>query len=251
LARAPIENVFLQTVVATGAQQVVVARDPAGAVRGVVYDGPHMVLAVDEPEIAAIFAPAKPRRFAPRMIVGPRQAVEQFWARARRNFPQPSAIRASQPLYAVRRGGLRGSRDDAPAARAGMAESGELATHAARMSAGELGGNPARVDTAFRKRIRGLIEGGRFWRVRESGALVFQCYLGPQNEMTVQVQGVWSPPEARGCGRSQRAFGAICDLLLDEHPALSLFVNDFNTKAIALYERVGFERVGEFASILF
>ncbi len=251
MARAPIANVFLQTIIATGAKQIVVARDAAEAIRGVAYDGPQIVLAVDEPEIATIFAPSAPRRFSPRMIVGPRAAVEQFWARAKPHFPQPSAIRTSQPLYAVTRERLRGSRDDAPAERAAPAELGELAAHAARMSAGELGGNPARVDAAFRTRVRQLIEGGRFWRVREAGALVFQCYLGPQSETTVQVQGVWSPPEARGCGRAQRAFGAICDLLLDEHATLSLFVNDFNTKAIALYEKVGFEQVGEFASVLF
>jgi hypothetical protein len=35
------------------------------------------------------------------------------------------------------------------------------------------------------------------------------------------------------------------------HPTLSLYVNDFNEPAIALYERVGFRRAGEFATLLF
>ncbi|HEY3407479.1 MAG TPA: GNAT family N-acetyltransferase, partial [Propionicimonas sp.] len=30
-----------------------------------------------------------------------------------------------------------------------------------------------------------------------------------------------------------------------------LYVNDFNTRAIRCYERVGYEQVGEFATILF
>ena len=35
---------------------------------------------------------------------------------------------------------------------------------------------------------------------------------------------------------------ACCDLALDRHPNLSLYVNDFNTTAVALYERIGFRR---------
>jgi predicted GNAT family acetyltransferase len=31
----------------------------------------------------------------------------------------------------------------------------------------------------------------------------------------------------------------------------SLYVNDYNTKARATYERVGFEQVGTFATVLF
>jgi hypothetical protein len=39
--------------------------------------------------------------------------------------------------------------------------------------------------------------------------------------------------------------------LLASNPTVSLYVNDFNTEAIALYERIGFTRVGELATYLF
>jgi predicted GNAT family acetyltransferase len=32
---------------------------------------------------------------------------------------------------------------------------------------------------------------------------------------------------------------------------VSLYVNDFNHAALATYQRVGFEQVGEFATVLF
>ena len=34
-------------------------------------------------------------------------------------------------------------------------------------------------------------------------------------------------------------------------PTVSLYVNDFNTAALAVYERVGFRRVGTYATVLF
>ncbi|MFC6257705.1 GNAT family N-acetyltransferase, partial [Kocuria oceani] len=33
-------------------------------------------------------------------------------------------------------------------------------------------------------------------------------------------------------------------------PVISLYVNDYNTRALATYERVGFRRVGTFATVL-
>ena len=34
-------------------------------------------------------------------------------------------------------------------------------------------------------------------------------------------------------------------------PVVSLYVNDYNTRARASYRRVGFREVGEYASVLF
>ena len=120
------------------------------------------------------------------------------------------------------------------------------------MSAGEFGvAPPSRVDPGFRTRTAQTISDGRFWRARRDGALVFQCYIGPTSPFTAQVQGVWSPPSARGNGDATATFGSICEALLAELPTLSLYVNDFNARAIAMYERVGFVRVSEFSSLMF
>jgi len=37
----------------------------------------------------------------------------------------------------------------------------------------------------------------------------------------------------------------------DVAPTVSLYVNDYNTRAIAAYHRVGFRQVGTFATVLF
>jgi predicted GNAT family acetyltransferase len=69
--------------------------------------------------------------------------------------------------------------------------------------------------------------------------------------MTAQLQGVWTPPQARGHGYATRALAAIARRVLETTPTVSLCVNDFNTEAVALYDRTGFTRVGELATYLF
>jgi predicted GNAT family acetyltransferase len=34
-------------------------------------------------------------------------------------------------------------------------------------------------------------------------------------------------------------------------PTVSLYVNDYNRRAISVYRKVGFEQVGEYATVLF
>ncbi|MBC5810253.1 MAG: GNAT family N-acetyltransferase, partial [Candidatus Eremiobacteraeota bacterium] len=159
---------------------------------------------------------------------------------------------ARQPVFALRQTTLVAHAPDGLAiARARPDEVGELTIEAAKMSAGELGGPAYPIEDAYRRRIAAAIDAGQFWRARRDGVLVFQCYLGPHSRSTAQIQGVWTPRAARGRGDATRALAAIASALLGEHHSLSLYVNDFNKPAIALYERVGFERAGEFQTVLF
>jgi hypothetical protein len=43
----------------------------------------------------------------------------------------------------------------------------------------------------------------------------------------------------------------VTEYVLADYPIACLYVNDFNTRAIRCYERVGYEQVGEFATVLF
>jgi predicted GNAT family acetyltransferase len=119
------------------------------------------------------------------------------------------------------------------------------------MIAGEFGRPPGAPTAELRRRTRDLIDAGAFWRYRVGGRLVYQCNVGSQTAQTAQLQGVWTPLAERGRGYARRGMAAICDFLLDEHPTLCLYVNDFNLAAIELYERVGFTRAGEFSTLFF
>jgi predicted GNAT family acetyltransferase len=96
-----------------------------------------------------------------------------------------------------------------------------------------------------------MIERGLWWVGERERKLVFFCNAGPRSEHTLQLQGIWTPPQLRGHGYATAALYGVCDALLGEVPSLSLYVNGFNSAALALYDRVGFRRVGEFATLLF
>jgi predicted GNAT family acetyltransferase len=123
------------------------------------------------------------------------------------------------------------------------------------MITGELGYDP-RTAGDFGTGIRHGIERGIWWVGEYAGSgphrgrLCFFCHIGPESDRTAQLQGIWTPPDLRGLGFAAAAFGAVCRRLLESFPTLSLYVNDFNTAAVRLYERIGFRTIGELQTIL-
>ncbi len=255
LERRPAENVFVHWLLATGqlgrGGELALWRKADGAIGGCCYMGLQLVPAADSGDALDAFAARARRAPRARMIIGVRGDVERVWTSLRQTMPVPSAIRHSQPLYSLSRSTLAYSRADADVALATLTDLDEIVANSALMIAGELGGDPRRTNADFRGRTARIITAGWWWTYRVDGRLAFTCNVGSAMPQTAQLQGVWSPPAMRGHGYAARALGAICDRLLDTTPNLCLCVNDFNRPAIALYERVGFRRVGEFQSILF
>ena len=58
-------------------------------------------------------------------------------------------------------------------------------------------------------------------------------------------------PELRGRGLAAPCMAAVVEQALQRFQAVSLYVNDYNTAALRTYERVGFQRHGTFATVLF
>lgn len=253
LAAKPFDNVYVSWLIETGQSsrgRVELWRDATGALAGVCYYGAQIVPCGDDARALDAFAESCRTARDARMIVGPRGDVERLWRGARGYFRKPGAIRSSQPVYALERVRAieRDPRGDAGRATAG--ELDELVPNSAQMIAGEIGGNPTRLSGEFRDRCARIVAAGWWWRYRVDGELAFMCNVGSATTQTAQIQGVWTPPGARGRGHATRGLAAICADMLATFPTLCLYVNDFNTRAIALYERVGFVRAGEFQTIL-
>jgi predicted GNAT family acetyltransferase len=66
-----------------------------------------------------------------------------------------------------------------------------------------------------------------------------------------QIQGVWVHPQRRGRRLAAGATAAVVQRLHRMGRVASLYVNAYNTPALATYRRVGFTQVGCFATVLF
>jgi predicted GNAT family acetyltransferase len=121
---------------------------------------------------------------------------------------------------------------------------------AVKMYTEEIGVSPIQGNPAgYRFYVRQLITSGRAFGIFDGDRVVFKADLGSVSGSVSQVQGVWLEPELRGRGLAAPAMAAVVQLARTVVPTVSLYVNDYNRPARATYARVGFQQVGEFATI--
>ena len=133
------------------------------------------------------------------------------------------------------------------------ADLGELLPAAAAMFTEEVGFDPiARYGDGYAGRLRMLIAGQRSAIVTDvNGRIIFKADAGIVNLDVAQVQGVWLHPDYRGYGLAKPFFAAAVQLLQHRYPHLSLYVNDYNARALAIYRGTGWEQIGRFSTIIF
>jgi RimJ/RimL family protein N-acetyltransferase len=256
LARSPFEHVFLTYILlfdtAPATRNAIrLAIDDNGTVTGVAYFGRQVVVAADSDAASDAFAESARNHRGERMIVGPRPTIARYWSTISSWHAAPRTVRDRQYVMKLDRATLRTYEQTVTARRARIDEWTSVADNSAQMIAQELEYDPLRSSPEFTSNVRAMIDRGLWWVGESFGRLCFYCNIGPWSPQTAQLQGIWTPPDLRGKGLATAALGAICDRLLAMTPTLSLYVNDFNTPAIALYERVGFKTVSEFSTLLF
>ena len=252
LDRNPVRDVFIASRILHDGALTALGPSPLwgafedGHLQGLLHVGPNLVPAVDDAAACEALAPAASGLYLARMMVGERTTVELLWSRIGPSYPAPREVRTRQLVYAVDPGQLVHD----PAARApgvarlatGRDEERVLRLSAA-MYAEEMGENPlARDPDGYRRRVRMLTSRGWTYVYEVAGELWFKMDVGCASDRSAQIQGVYVPPELRGRGVGTVAMAACCALAFERHPNLSLYVNDFNAPAIALYERIGFRQ---------
>ena len=183
-------------------------------------------------------------------FVGPQARIDRLWEAVRSWHRPPVLARHHQPLYVLLPDALA-ALEPAAVRQATLADADSVIENSAEMMLGELGYDPRVNRPSFEAAVRRAIALGHWWVWIEDGALRFALNVGARTALTAQLQGVWTPPAMRKRGYATAALGEIARRLLVGNATLSLYVNDFNTDAIALYERLGFVRDGAMSTLLF
>ncbi|WP_242902570.1 GNAT family N-acetyltransferase [Actinomadura terrae] len=255
----PVANVFVGSRVHAagldprrlGAQMWGYLRD--GRLTSLCYSGANLIPIAAGPEAVRAFAEraqAQGRRCS--SIVGPVGAVGDLWEILAPYWGPPRAVRAVQPVMAT------SSVPDVPPDRAvrrvRMEEFDIVYPACVAMFTEEVGVSPNVGDggVLYRARVAELIRDGRAFARIEDGRVMFKAEVGAVTPRACQVQGVWVPPDLRGRGLSVAGMSAVVgEALRAIAPTVSLYVNDYNTRARATYRRVGFAESGSFMSVLF
>ncbi|HLU73908.1 MAG TPA: GNAT family N-acetyltransferase [Nonomuraea sp.] len=226
---------------------------PRGGLVSLCYAGANLVPINAGPEAVHAFADrARKQGRRCSSIVGPAEAVAQLWERLEPHWGRARAIRWAQPVMVTSR------RPPVPAdplvRRVRPDEFDILLPACVAMFTEEVGVSPNLGDggALYRTRVSELIRIGRSYARIEDGRVVFKAEIGAVTPQACQIQGVWVHPELRGRGYAVAGMAAVVEAALDCFaPLVTLYVNDFNHSARAVYRKVGFDEVGTFMSVLF
>jgi predicted GNAT family acetyltransferase len=223
-----------------------------GRIESLCYAGANLVPVEATSEAVKAFA-ERARRQGRRCssIVGPAEEVLALWELLEPTWGPPRELRAVQPVMATGCDPLVAA--DPLVRRVRLDELDTVMPACVAMFTEEVGVSPLVGDGGvYRSRVTELVASGRAFARIEGGEVVFKAEIGAVTSEACQVQGVWVNPRLRGQGLGAAGMAAVVNLCLEDvAPVVSLYVNDFNAAAIATYARVGFSRVGTFATVLF
>ena len=227
--------------------------ESAGKLTSLCYSGANLVPVAATPQAIAAFADRalrQGRRCS--SLVGPAADVSALWAYLRPHWGPPRSLRAAQPLMAI--SGRPAVGPDPAVRRVRPDEIDLLLPACVAMFTEEVGVSPLAGDggASYRARVAELIRTGRALARIEDGRVIFKAEIGAATPLACQVQGVWVRPECRGRGMAAAGMAAVVTQARRAiSPVVSLYVNDYNLPARAVYRRVGFTEVGQFTSVLF
>jgi predicted GNAT family acetyltransferase len=258
LSTKPVENVFVASRVrSAGLEQSslgcpVWGYERDGMLRALCHAGSNLVpVNADDDAIAAWADFAGAQRICA-SIIGPSEVALALWRRLAdrwgASWGETRNVRPHQPVMAI---ASPPSVAPDPRVRRVTLDQWDAYTDAAvKMYTEEIGVSPMQGNPAgYRFYVRQLITSGRAFGIFEGRRVIFKADLGSVSASVCQVQGVWLEPELRGRGLAAPAMAAVVQLARSVVPTVSLYVNDYNLAARATYTRVGFEQVGEFATI--
>ena len=250
LDREPVVNVFLRSELRLGAPlDGWWGLGNGRELRAALMTGPLTVPWIPDPADVPALSEVLWQPAHPRLMIGPAPAVRAL-AASIAHWRRPAEIRDPQPVMVVDRPPV--GITDVPIRRGRRDDLDRLSVAAAAMHREEMGVDPLVLDApGWRRRMATLIDRGWSYLLMEGGEIAFKVELSAWTPEALQLQGVWTHPDARRRGIATAALGTVCAELLREVPLCSLYVNGYNEPALRLYRRLGFRQLSEFATYIF
>lgn len=261
IARDRVANVFVDSLIEQsnsavpafpGAVMLGIFKDDGVSLAAACWVGSNVVPVEATAEHATYFGQWIVDHWQPHAsIFGPAEATLALMNVLHKAGISAQEIRANQPLLTISGAPLVEPNPALTVSRSGQFS--EILAAAAAMFEEEVGYSPFLGGAeSYRRRVAWLISHGySFSHDEPHGEIIFKADLGAVTRHATQVQGVWLNPQYRGTGLSAGYMAAVVVLAQAHAPITSLYVNDYNTRARASYERVGFKQVGTFATVLF
>jgi hypothetical protein len=259
LNRRPFENVFVASRIRTGGLEAfmlgcdVWGYEEDGELVSILHHGANMVPVNGTPEALDAYV----NRIGPirtcASILGVADEALSLYEKLCRRWPgawqRPREIRACQPLMVI--SGPPTVECDPRVRRVGPADAESYFEAAVAMYTEEVGVTPLDGTNGYRWYVDRLLETGCAMGIVEDGQVIFKTDVGSATTNTCQVAGVWLRHDLRGKGLSIPAMASVVNLCREQWQNVTLYVNDYNTVARALYRRVGFDEVGALATVLY
>ncbi len=239
--------------------------------QGVLWNGANLIPAIPEPtdQVLAAVADTLARRIGrPSALVGEAAVVLDLWDRIDGAWGPARSMRPEQLLMTIEGPAKHVPPLDAQDVALDAVRTAQLDDFAALlptcvdMFTAEVGYDPLlHGRRAYEDRLKWLIRTGRsfvqYGLAEGRRQVVFKAEAGVVSRGVdgagvAEMQGVWVHRALRGRGLARAGMSAVVALARDElAPTVSLYVNEFNRKAIRSYDAVGFQCVGTFATVMF
>jgi len=195
------------------------------------------------------------QRVRTQSILGPARLVLPLYnglvQRWGTSWAQARELRAHQPVMVYRFGDPLPVVPDPRLRMATLADLDVYFNAAVRMYSEEVGNSPFDASDSYRQYVRFLVTNERAYGTFDNGRVWYKTDVGAAYGQVCQVQGVWLEPALRGKGLAEPLMAAALQLVSQRWPTVSLYVNDYNVRARRVYDRLGLDVVGEFATVLY
>lgn len=257
-ARHPAENVFVAARILEAAPfggGTLIGYEEDGRLEGLCWSNANVVPvetdSVSRQAIGDRLRRSRGGRAA--SLLGPADQVLDLWDRVQPGWGRPRALRGVQPhLVTTTPPSRLGVTLDERVRRGRADEVDLILPAAAHMFTAEIGYPPYRGSSrSYRALIAAMVERGHTYVVVENNEVIFKADVGSVGLGCAQIQGVWLAPWLRGQGLGTPAMAAVVEqVLVDIAPTVTLYVNDYNTAARAMYARIGMHQTSTFATVL-